>query len=84
MLNRKSQTSNELEGYFLPCTTLYLTNEYFYGGLIENYLSLEDLQMLIHYRYERILGALSCKCLIRVFKDSLTKHAMVNTQTAIQ
>ena len=30
-------------GYFLLCTTLYLTIEYFYGELIQSYLSLEDL-----------------------------------------
>ena len=29
-------------GYFLLCTTLYLTIEYFYGELIQSYLSLED------------------------------------------
>ena len=44
-LDWKSQTSNELKDYFLPCTTLYLTIEYFYGGLIQNSLSLEDLQI---------------------------------------
>ena len=42
-----------LKGYFLPYTTLYLTNDYFYGELIQNYLSLEDIQMLIHYHYKK-------------------------------
>ena len=42
-----------VKGYFLPCTTLYLTNEYFYGGLIQNYLTLENLQMLSHYRFKQ-------------------------------
>ena len=42
----------ELKGYFLPCTTLYLTNEYFYGGLIQSYFSLEDIQKLTHDRYK--------------------------------
>ena len=44
---------NQLIGYFLLCTTLYLTIKYFYGELIQGYLSLEDLQMLIHYPYKR-------------------------------
>ena len=42
-----------LKGYFLPYTTLYLTIDYFYGELIQNYLSLEDIQMLIHYHYKK-------------------------------
>ena len=41
-LDWNSQTSNKLKG-FLPYTTLYLTMEYFYGGLIQNYYSVEDL-----------------------------------------
>ena len=53
LLDWKFQTFNELISYFLLSTILYLTIEYFYGGLIESYLSLEDLQMLIHYRYKR-------------------------------
>ena len=52
LLDWKSQTSNELKGYFLPYTTLYLTTEYSYEGYIQNYHSLEDLQMLIHYLYK--------------------------------
>ena len=61
-----------LKGYFLPCTTLYLTNEYFYGGLIQNYLSLEDLQILFHNCYRRFL---------ELFKRSLMFFYVLNSNT---
>ena len=65
-LDGKSQTSNELKGYFLPCTTLYLTIEYFHDEFIKNYLSLEDRQMLIHYRYKRFQELFH---VLRLFED---------------
>ena len=44
-------TIKRVERFFLPCKTLYLTIEFFHGGLLQNYSS-DNLQMLIHYRYK--------------------------------
>ena len=56
--------------------------EYFYGGLIENYLSLENLQMLIHYwQNVQINGQYRICHSVKAFVDVLLRSKLKYVQT---